>query len=347
MANGSKLMTPIVQIGQGFGSTAGESQLKAEQNSRIEIATTLRMGLGSLVDVSNGGGIDIGAPAQPAASGQIAVGADGRLSLTPYSKFSQAQEEGNLPVINGSVQIQSGGTATGWGIINGNVVNYGVTHVGDDPGIITVNGNYTQGATGALQIEVGPTSYSQLIVSGTAALNGALQFEPVQGGALQLGQTYTVVTAAGGITGEFSSIASGSPFISLSGGVVGGAFELTPQHAPNSFALAAETGNQLSVARGLDAAASAPLALSSCGAAILNALGNTSLAGAQAAFDQLSGAGLAGAQNAAFQSNALFLSTMSDQARYWLEGGADAIGVTLGAPTGALGCAGEGGLRIS
>src|SRR5262249_19692738 len=47
----------------------------------------------------------------------------------------------------GGVNIQ-GGTLAGSGTINGNVINSGQVNPGSSPGILTINGNYTQTASG-------------------------------------------------------------------------------------------------------------------------------------------------------------------------------------------------------
>jgi outer membrane autotransporter protein len=50
-------------------------------------------------------------------------------------------------------------------------------------------------------------------------------------------------------------------------------------------------------------------------------------------FDSLSGAGIAAAQNVAFDASRLFTSAMSDQGLFWREGGGDVNGISVGAPS--------------
>ena len=67
------------------------------------------------------------------------------------------------------------GTLDGNGTITGNVVNAGTVAPGLSPGTITINGNYTQASSGTLAAQLAGTgSYDQLIVSGTATLDGTL-----------------------------------------------------------------------------------------------------------------------------------------------------------------------------
>jgi outer membrane autotransporter protein len=216
---------------------------------------------GAIVDVTGGGSINIGNPSTTAANGQIVVGAGGRLGLITQlsfsdpvqgpSKFEDGFENGTLPKINGNLVVQPNGVVNGVGVVNGNVATFGGFTLGDAPGPIFVNGNFTQGSTGVLGVEIGPTNYSQLIVTGTVSLSGTLQFIPVNGAQLQLGQSYSIIEA-GAITGGFSEIDSGSPFISFSATLDGGDLELIAAHTAGSFAAIAQTPNQHAAGAALD-----------------------------------------------------------------------------------------------
>jgi uncharacterized repeat protein (TIGR01451 family) len=85
-----------------------------------------------------------------------------------------------------------GGTLQGAGVITGNVTNLGGTVLpGSSPGILRIAGNYTQGPTGTLNIELGGvvsgTQYDLLDVTGAASLSGTLDvslinsFTPISG----------------------------------------------------------------------------------------------------------------------------------------------------------------------
>jgi hypothetical protein len=59
----------------------------------------------------------------------------------------------------------NGGTVNGTGTIAGNVTNAATVTPGDAPGTLTIQGNYTQTASGALDINLaGPGGNSQLAV---------------------------------------------------------------------------------------------------------------------------------------------------------------------------------------
>jgi uncharacterized repeat protein (TIGR01451 family) len=94
----------------------------------------------------------------------------------------------------------NGGTLGGVGTITGNVNNSGATvNPGLSPGTLNITSNYTQGAGGSLNIELGGTGAGQfdvLAMGGTASLNGTLNvisfggFTPAVGDAFQV-MTYT------------------------------------------------------------------------------------------------------------------------------------------------------------
>ncbi len=115
----------------------------------------------------------------------------GALQLRQYRQTAGATRlaGGNLVAGSGSAPSFIGGVLTGTGTIWGNVSNVGATvSPGNSPGAITIQGNYSQGPTGTLAIEVGGLAagaqHDALNVSGSAALNGVLNvtltngFEP-------------------------------------------------------------------------------------------------------------------------------------------------------------------------
>lgn len=81
-----------------------------------------------------------------------------------------------------SLDIQNGGSFAGSGVINGQkFTNSGELKPGNSPGILTINGDYTQTSTGVLAIELGGfvagTEYDQLIVNGTATFEAGSSIE--------------------------------------------------------------------------------------------------------------------------------------------------------------------------
>ena len=118
----------------------------------------------------------------------------------------------------GSV-VGLGGTITGGGAVGGNLTNTSATIApGNSPGTLTVTGDFSQAAGGTLAIELAGTAsgeFDVLAVTGFAALGGALDITELYtpGGA----DSWTILTAVGGITGSFDTITAGYQ-VALAGG---------------------------------------------------------------------------------------------------------------------------------
>ena len=83
---------------------------------------------------------------------------------------------------------------------------------GNSPGILTVNGNFTQGPGGTYNVLiVSAQNYSRLAVSGAANLNGTLRLTLASGFQPAPGDSFSVLTAAKGINGTFRNVASNLP----------------------------------------------------------------------------------------------------------------------------------------
>jgi hypothetical protein len=108
---------------------------------------------------------------------------------------------------------------TGTGTINAALTNGGRVIPGGTGavGVLTVNGNYTQTSSGALDVELdgttAATQYDRLAVSGTASLGGTLNVATIGSFAPAFGNTFQVMTF-GSSSGNFAtyigpSLASG------------------------------------------------------------------------------------------------------------------------------------------
>ena len=183
---------------------------------------------------------------------------NGILTVTPTADLSittpvNVTNNGTV-VLNGvlntpSLSVAPGGALGGTGTLNGNLTNNGVVAPGNSPGIMTVNGNYTQAAGGTLQIQVGNGLNSLLSVSGTASLGGILALTPVDGHQFQYGDKIVFLSASE-ITGNFSSVEVPTGF---RGRVkVFGDPQLEVIIAPASYTQLAANRNQLNVATALN-----------------------------------------------------------------------------------------------
>jgi uncharacterized protein with beta-barrel porin domain len=118
----------------------------------------------------------------------------------------------NLNVQDGALvgDLSNYGNLSGSDVITGSVENSGTMNPGNSPGTLTIVGKYTQTATGRHIVEVASASnYDRLAVTGTASLDGTLAPTLYSDFQARGNQIFSgVVTAAGGVTGTFSTIAN-------------------------------------------------------------------------------------------------------------------------------------------
>jgi len=105
--------------------------------------------------------------------------------------------------------VFNGGALGGTGTITGNVANTGgIVSPGMSPGILRIAGNYTQGPTGTLNIELGGATYGAqydvLDVTGAASLSGTLNVSLINGFTPVTGTVFQVMNY-GSYSGGFSA----------------------------------------------------------------------------------------------------------------------------------------------
>ena len=100
------------------------------------------------------------------------------------------------------------GRLSGAGTVNGNLANNGTLNVGLSPGTLSVIGNFTQGAGGVLNIELGGTTqgvtYDLLQVAGLANLGGTMNVSLFGGFTGSPGNVFDVITF-GNAAGDFTA----------------------------------------------------------------------------------------------------------------------------------------------
>jgi PEP-CTERM motif len=146
-------------------------------------------------------------------AGVVNIQAGGVLNNLADISTHYTQTSGQT-VVNGTlnsaapVQIQ-GGTLTGVGTIKGDVNNSGGSvSPGDAPGMLTINGNYTQGSGGTLTIQLGGRAqgdFSVLDVTGVATLGGAVNFVALGGFTPEAGDEFTFLLF-GQESGDFANV---------------------------------------------------------------------------------------------------------------------------------------------
>ena len=107
------------------------------------------------------------------------------------------------------------------GTVHGSVTNQGGTLApGLSAGITAIDGDYTQQAAGALEIEIGGTllgdQYDFVHLDGVANLNGTLQLAMINGFEPTTSQSFPVLQSFG-ITGAFSNVATGQRLATVDG----------------------------------------------------------------------------------------------------------------------------------
>lgn len=92
----------------------------------------------------------------------------------------------------------NGGSLIGSGTVTGDLTNDGAVSPGLSPGQINITGDYTQTANATLNIEIGGTApgtgYDQLVVGGTADLDGTINVAIINSFAPIDGDTFDVLT---------------------------------------------------------------------------------------------------------------------------------------------------------
>ncbi len=120
------------------------------------------------------------------ASGQTVTVA-GVLHSAPFTNAGTIafDPSGSHRTLNNSGTLTNTGRLTGVGTVNGSVDNTtGTIAPGASPGNLSVNGSYTQGAGGSLEIEVegtGAGEFDKLAVGGSVTLGGTLALRPTAG----------------------------------------------------------------------------------------------------------------------------------------------------------------------
>ena len=182
----------------------------------------------------------------------------GTLLLNGSLEGSDLNVSGGLAVINGEVtggstRIEANGTLGGSGTLGDTWVD-GTIGPGNSIGTLTVDGDYTQTANATFAAELSPPNLADLLqVSGNATLLGGTLLAIRAPGTYLLGEQYRIISAQGGVNGEFDNLDSSmiSPFLSLSLLYSAKAVDIAVSRG-QALASAAQTPNQQATASALD-----------------------------------------------------------------------------------------------
>jgi autotransporter-associated beta strand protein len=194
--------------------------------------------------------------------------------------------EGSLA--NSAVTVADGATLGGNGVVGGVIAQAGaLVAPGDSIGALGVSGNYAQAAGSTYQVELDAAGHADRInVSGAASLAGGAVLDVIKTDSAPyvFGTRYTVLSAAGGVTGTYTLTGDTIPVTPFIGLVVD--YDADDVYLDvgkiRSFASAGATPNEIAAGRAAD---DLPLAND-----LANVLANLPTIGAaHAAFNQVSG----------------------------------------------------------
>lgn len=161
----------------------------------------------------------------------------------------------NTSLSAATINIGAQGILTGNGPVTGNVIHSGTLSPGNSIGTLNVTGNFTQTAGSIYQLEVNNLGQSDRVnVTGAATLQGGtVNFVPLSS-SFAAQQTYTILSATGGVSGAYSGVQSNNyaflfPSLSYDASNV-------YLNVARSFARGGQTANQMAVGAALDAGAS-------------------------------------------------------------------------------------------
>ena len=204
-------------INNGFLGIAGLNNFgQLQNNGELQVFSGF-LAFEPGANVVNNGSVQVyGAPSN---GGGIVIGVDSTLTNAAGSSFvaygGSTYVYGTLNSVP-AVQLQ-GSTLLGTGTINGDVNNssgfvqpgFQPANVsGMAPGTLTINGNYTQGSGGGLNIEVltaNPGGFGVLDVTGLATLDGTVDFTAYPGFTPIAGEDFTFLLA-GSLSGVFANV---------------------------------------------------------------------------------------------------------------------------------------------
>jgi T5SS/PEP-CTERM-associated repeat protein len=136
----------------------------------------------------------------------------GNLSADVIDVAYEGNGTGTFTLAGGNLQATvvkiGNGVFQGTGIADANMVNAGSVKPGNSPGLLEIDGDYTQETTGLLEIEIAGTGLSEfdrLDITGTADLSGTLEIVLLGGYQPSFGESFEIMTF-GSRSGEFDQI---------------------------------------------------------------------------------------------------------------------------------------------
>jgi outer membrane autotransporter protein len=312
LRNGGTAIVGAVQIGQFAGSTGtlniGAASGAAAAAPGTLTAPTVTFGAGTGQIVFNHTATSHTFAPLISGAGSLLVEA-GTTSLTANNTYTGTTTvNGGTLLVNGSIAasalttVNTGGTLGGTGTVGNTTINGGTLSPGNSVGTLTVQGNLILTAASTYLVEISAAGADRTNVTGTATLGGARVVVVPTAGAVG-NQRYTILTAAGGVSGTFAASASN--------------FNTMLSYDANNvyLQLQAALGNTTPLNQNQQAVAGAINTAFNGGAALPAGFGNLfGLTGAGLAnsLTQLTGEAATGTQQSTFSAMDQFLNVMTD-----------------------------------
>ena len=210
----------IRQVGTGGSYFCVESPGTLDNRGTYEIADDSAIHyLSSRGAVTNGGRFEKSGGAGTSAIDPPFANITGgvvRVAVGILNPAYRLDQRGEIDVEEGAT-FRFGGAFTNYGTIrgrgtvqvtSGSLLNLGTVAPGSSPGILTINGDFTQAGAGVLNMELGGvaagTEYDRLAISGAASLGGTLNVSLTSGYTPAPGTMYVLLTH-GSRSGAFAT----------------------------------------------------------------------------------------------------------------------------------------------
>lgn len=247
--------------------------------------------------------------------------------------------------LGGVVDVLNGGTLGGAGTVGPvSVASGGTVAPGNSPGTLHVAGDISFASGSTYEVEIAGSGASDLITASGQAIieGGTVEVNALDPRASYVtGQSFTILTAEGGVDGSFDAAVSGTPFLVADLGATGDSVTLTIA-VDQAFTAAALTPNQFATAAAMDTLPQFGPTLGLYNALLFL----PSYASARAALDQLSGDVHASVQSLFIQDSVFTRRTVTDRLRAAFGGvGASSAPVVSYAPATGTGTT-EAGMAL-
>ncbi|KFC72719.1 Outer membrane autotransporter barrel domain-containing protein [Bosea sp. LC85] len=275
----------------GSGAILNNAALVIDQNSDAQFANAIN-GNGRFTKTGTG---SLNLTGTSTLSGPTTIAA-GRLAV-------------NGSLASSAVTVESGATLGGNGTIGRlNVLAGGIVAPGNSIGTLTVNGNVSFAPGSIYQVEVNGAGQSdQIISTGTITVSGATLAIAAISGAMPPSVRFKLFDAAGGVSGQFTSVTSNFAFLTSGLSYDASQTFLTIARNDVSFGSVGQTRNQTSLGLAGEQLGT--------GNPVYDAIVKLDAPSARQAFDALSGEVHASAQGILVEESTVVRGTAIDRLR--------------------------------